>query len=236
MKLILPKPTNIIYSSSINIKQSEISYKFRYSSKAQHLRLQISLGNELEVILPRGYELKEAENFILTKSKWIKRHLNFQPVKKKDYYYFGNKITIQQEFALFIKKHNIRLEKDELKIISPENSNMELNKLYNTWLRNQAKEYLPERAAELANQYGFSINKISVRGQKTRWGSCSSRGNISFNYMLLVFRKEVIDYVIIHELCHTKEMNHSEDFWTLVKIFCPSFITLRHELKGRNDL
>ena len=232
----MQKSTNKIYSSSIKIQQSEISYKYRFSSKAQRLRLQISLGNELEVILPRGYELKEAENFILTKSKWIKKHLSFQPVKKKDYYYFGNRITIRQEFALFIKKHIIRLDKDELKIISPENSNMELNKLYNTWLRNQAKEYLPERAAELANQFGFSINKISVRKQKTRWGSYSSQGNISFNFLLLGYTKEVIDYVIIHELCHSKEMNHSEDFWTLVKRFCPRFMTLRQELKGRNEL
>jgi len=232
----LQKPTNKIYSSSIKIQQSEISYKYRFSSKAQRLRLQISLGNELEVILPRGYELKEAENFILTKSKWIKKHLSFQPVKKKNYYYFGNRITIRQEFALFIKKHIIRLEKDELKIISPENSNIELNKLYNTWLRNQAKEYLPERAAELANQFGFSINKISVRKQKTRWGSYSSQGNISFNFLLLGYTKEVIDYVIIHELCHSKEMNHSEDFWTLVKRFCPRFMTLRQELKRRNEL
>ena len=232
----MQKPTNKIYSSSIKIQQSEISYKYRFSSKAQRLRLQISLGNELEVILPRGYELKEAENFILTKSKWIKKHLSFQPVKKKNYYYFGNRITIRQEFALFIKKHIIRLEKDELKIISPENSNIELNKLYNTWLRNQAKEYLPERTAELANQFGFSINKISVRKQKTRWGSYSSQGNISFNFLLLGYTKEVIDYVIIHELCHSKEMNHSEDFWTLVKRFCPRFMTLRQELKGRNEL
>ncbi|HUX60621.1 MAG TPA: SprT family zinc-dependent metalloprotease [Ignavibacteriaceae bacterium] len=232
----MQKPTNKIYSSSIKIQQSEISYKYRFSSKAQRLRLQISLGNELEVVLPRGYELKEAENFILTKSKWIKKHLSFQPVKKKNYYYFGNRITIRQEFALFIKKHIIRLEKDELKIISPENSNIELNKLYNTWLRNQAKEYLPERAAELANQFGFSINKISVRKQKTRWGSYSSQGNISFNFLLLGYTKEVIDYVIIHELCHSKEMNHSEDFWTLVKRFCPRFMTLRQELKRRNEL
>ncbi len=232
----MQKSTNKIYSSSIKIQQSEISYKYRFSSKAQRLRLQISLGNELEVILPRGYELKEAENFILTKSKWIKKHLSFQPVKKKDYYYFGNRITIRQEFALFIKKHIIRLEKDELKIISPENSNIQLNKLYNTWLRNQAKEYLPERAAKLANQFGFSINKISVRNQKTRWGSYSSQGNISFNFLLLGYTKEVIDYVIIHELCHSKEMNHSEDFWTLVKRFCPRFMTLRQELKGRNEL
>ena len=232
----MQKPTNKIYSSSIKIQQSEISYKYRFSSKAQRLRLQISLGNELEVILPRGYELKEAENFILTKSKWIKKHLSFQPVKKKNYYYFGNRITIRQEFALFIKKHIIRLEKDELKIISPENSNIELNKLYTTWVRNQAKEYLPERAAELANQFGFSINKISVRKQKTRWGSYSSQGNISFNFLLLGYTKEVIDYVIIHELCHSKEMNHSEDFWTLVKRFCPRFMTLRQELKRRNEL
>ena len=229
------KSTDRIYSSSIKISQKEISYKYRYSRRAIHLRLQISRGNELELILPRGYELKEAENFILAKSDWIKKHLHSRSVKEKNYYYFGSEIKVEQEFALFIKKHNIHFERNTLKIISPEDSTIELEILYNAWLKNHAKNYIQERTSELAHQFGFRINKVTIRGQKTRWGSCSARGNISFNYMLLKYRKEIIDYVIIHELCHLKEMNHSKYFWALVEKFCPSFNNLRKELKGKNN-
>ena len=78
--------------------------------------------------------------------------------------------------------------------------------------------------------YSSEIGKIGIRGQYTRWGSCSSKGNLSFNYTLLQFREEVIDYVIIHELCHLKEMNHSKRFWKLVGKLCPDYKNLRKEL------
>ncbi|MHB1687647.1 MAG: M48 family metallopeptidase [Ignavibacteriaceae bacterium] len=230
------KPAKQIYPRSIKISQEEISYKLRYSKKAKYLRMQISRGNELELILPRGYELKEAENFILKKSEWIKKHLHSQPSKKNDFFFFGKEIKVNQKYTLFTQKHNLHFEKDELIIISPENSKIELRKLFDAWLKLQAKNFLAGRAAELARQFGFQINKISIRGQKTRWGSCSARGSLSFNFMLMQHRKEAIDYVIIHELCHLREMNHSQNFWMLVEKFCPDYKNLRKELKGKSEI
>jgi predicted metal-dependent hydrolase len=84
---------------------------------------------------------------------------------------------------------------------------------------------------ELSERSGFSYKKITIRSQKTRWGSCSAKGRLSFNYRLMKFRKEAIDYVIIHELCHLKEMNHSKKFWDLVEGFCPDYVNLKKELR-----
>jgi predicted metal-dependent hydrolase len=196
------------------------------------MRLQISSGNELEVILPRGCQLKDAEDFILKKQVWVKKHLNKKAVEP-EYLFLGKQIQVKEYYHLFNKKHKITYKDGVLEIISPEQSSVTVPELYNAWLRHSAQKYLSSRVRELAGRPGFRVNRISVRGQKTRWGSCSSGGNLSFNYRLMRHRHEVIDYVIIHELCHLKEMNHSEKFWKLVQAFCPDYKKLRKELKGK---
>ena len=196
------------------------------------MRIQISRGNELEVVLPRGYQLKDAEDFIIKRRDWIKKHLKKTAVEP-EYLFLGKQLQVKEYYHLFIKKHKITLKGDVLEIISPEKSDVAVPELYDAWLRFSAKKHLIFRARQLASEYGFDVNKVSVRGQKTRWGSCSSGSNLSFNYRLMRYRHAVIDYVITHELCLLKEMNHSVKFWKLVGSYCPDYKKLRKELKGR---
>ena len=86
-------------------------------------------------------------------------------------------------------------------------------------LKKCAAEYLPQRLQELSAERGFKFNRASTRECRTRWGSCSSSGNISLSIYLMLLPEELIDYVILHELCHTKEMNHSSRFWQLLDSF-----------------
>ena len=99
------------------------------------------------------------------------------------------------------------------------------------WLMDAAKEDLPPRVARLAAQMGIFYDRITVRSQHTRWGSCSAKGNLNFNCLLLLCPEEVRDYVVIHELCHRKEMNHSAAFWAEVEQFCPDYRASRQWLK-----
>jgi hypothetical protein len=200
------------------------------------MRLQISRGINLELILPRGYELSDAERFIMQKAGWISKHLRPKEEEDEKFLLFGREIKIIQVYELFTRQHKLSFEKNVLTIISPEGSSVNLNKLYNIWLRNFAKRYLPERVYKLADKYNFKVNNISVRNQKTRWGSCSARGNLSFNFNLVQYKKEIIDYVIVHELCHLKEMNHSIKFWLLVEKICPDYKAFRKELKKHSDI
>ena len=98
-------------------------------------------------------------------------------------------------------------------------------------LRSRAKKYLPERTRYLAEKYGFTIGRIALRNQKTRFGSCSYKNNINLNINLMNYDYDVIDYVIFHELVHTKIKNHSADFWSEVEKYCPNYKELRKKLR-----
>jgi len=148
------------------------------------------------------------------------------------FFYLGNEIRIVQSFDLFLSRHKISFKQGTLFVISPQSSNDEIKIIFNTWLKHLAKKYITARTRQFSIRYGFNVGKVIIRGQKTRWGSCSARRNLSFNYKLMKYREEVIDYVIIHEMCHLKEMNHSKKFWKLVENLCPDFKSLKKELKS----
>ena len=102
--------------------------------------------------------------------------------------------------------------------------------------KSEAQEFLNQRVELLNQKYSFKYNKVRVKNQRTCWGSCSSRGNLNFNYRLLFLPEKISDYIIIHELCHLKEMNHSTRFWDLVGQSVPDYIKIRKKLKKEISL
>ena len=98
-------------------------------------------------------------------------------------------------------------------------------------LAEEALKVIPERVEYFAKVIGVTYGKITVRNQKTRWGSCSSKGNLNFNCLLMLAPPEVLDYVVVHELCHRKQMNHSKAFWLEVEKVLPNYKEVRKWLK-----
>ena len=94
-------------------------------------------------------------------------------------------------------------------------------------LAEEALKVIPERVEYFAKVIGVTYGKITVRNQKTRWGSCSSKGNLNFNCLLMLAPPEVLDYVVVHELCHRKQMNHSKAFWLEVEKVLPNYKEVR---------
>ncbi len=98
------------------------------------------------------------------------------------------------------------------------------------WLKRAAYERLAPRLLQLADELGYSISRVSIRCQRTRWGSCSTRGTVSLNCSLVFLRWEVVRYLFVHELAHTRHMNHSASFWRLVEKIEPDYRRLDREL------
>ena len=129
----------------------------------------------------------------------------------------------EREIQRFVKQHEDWLRK-HLEIVKQKQENRpEIEKLTMQEIRelaDQALKVIPERVAYYAQKVGVSYGKITIRNQKSRWGSCSSKGNLNFNCLLMLTPPEVIDSVVVHELCHRKEMNHSDRFYAeVLKVF-----------------
>ncbi len=98
--------------------------------------------------------------------------------------------------------------------------------------KNKALALAKERLEDFNKIYHFKWSKITIKNQKSRWGSCSRRGNLNFNYKIALIPSHICDYIIVHELCHLKEFNHSQRFWDLVAIAIPDYLVIKKELKG----
>ncbi len=122
------------------------------------------------------------------------------------------------EKSAWIDKHMKKIKAAEL-----EQSGTELTREDLERLAKQAAEIIPQRTEELAGLIGVDYGRITVRRQVSRWGSCTAKGNLNFNCLLMLFPTDVLDYVIIHELCHRRYMNHSKYFWAEVEKFCPDY-------------
>ncbi len=216
---------------NIIIDGENYSYRIRISRKAKYARLNITPDNGLTLVLPKNVDVKSSERILRTKKDWLKKHYSFVQKKKDEYFYCGKKIDLEVQYDIFRKNIALRYEKKRLIISAPQQYQGSGGEFYLEWLRFRAEDYIPRRVKMFADKYEFKYRKVSIRQQKTRWGSCSSNGNLSFNAKLMAMNKKVIDYVIVHELCHLIEMNHSKNFWRLVEEIMPDYKAIKKKLK-----
>ena len=120
-----------------------------------------------------------------------------------------------------------RRRQEETRPVRDYEKDPELEKLY----RRKAGKLLENRCAYFAERMGVDYSRIAVRAAKTRWGSCSAQGNLSFHWKLVLMPPEILDYVVVHELAHRKEMNHSQRFWAEVERILPDYKARRKWLK-----
>jgi hypothetical protein len=106
-----------------------------------------------------------------------------------------------------------------------------IRRRFTTSKREQARTLVENRLSYINKFYNFKINRIAIKNTTTRWGSCSSKGNLNFNYKIIYLKPHLADYLIVHELCHLGELNHSKKFWALVSKTVPDYDRINKELK-----
>lgn len=117
----------------------------------------------------------------------------------------------------------------------PKTPKVTLSKKEIAVLKIKALTFAQERLIYFNTKYGYTWNTITVRQQKTRWGSCSRKGNLNFNYKIALLPEHLADYIVVHELCHLEEFNHSPKFWTLVARTIPDYKERRRELRSKQE-
>ena len=219
-------------AGTIKVQGIEVHYILRSSLKAKRMQLRIVKAGSLEIVVPHRIHIEEGRRFLNKNMPWLEKHIESLKPRNKQFLYGGKnfKPVLFPEPAR--KKYLCRFHENEIHIYFPADCKESAYDIYTKFLKLNARKYLPQRCGELAKKFGFTVNKVSVRGQKSRWGSCSRRANISLNFKLLQFRPEMIDYVIMHELCHLRHPNHSKAFWNEVAKHIPHYKSLDKELNS----
>lgn len=145
--------------------------------------------------------------------------------------YLGQEYVLEIRKYLSYKKPGVMLEGDKLVVLTAETENSVVEKAVLGWYANRAKSIIPKRVELYRRRMQEEIKCIRIKDVKSRWGSCSSKRNLNFNWRLVMAPMEVLDYVVVHELCHLKEMNHSKNFWRLVEEIQPDYKKHKNWLK-----
>jgi predicted metal-dependent hydrolase len=199
--------------------------RVRHSPRARRVAVRISAAGAVELVVPRGVSEARARAFLDSRADWVRQHVerrraNAPPVEP----FPPSQIALQMLGEVWRMFHaggsgRLRLRQTDSGVLeihgvgAPEQIRRHLVR----WLAVRAVDALGPMLTQLAQRHGFSYASFGVRSQRTRWGSCSSRGVISLNLSLLFQPQEVVSYLLCHELAHTRHMNHSARFWRCVE-------------------
>ena len=206
---------------SLQLSNRSVDCLFTINRKAKRILLKPQKDYTVIVVIPSSRFASRAVEFVNEKKVWIEDTLKRLSSIKNNFHFLGNEIKIDRHSIDDTKR--VKFEFRNNILFMDANESIDTAALYDLWLKKTAQKILPAKAVEISKRYGFNPAKISVRQAKTRWGSCSSKNCISLNSKLMMCDEKIIEYVILHELCHTVHHNHSKKFWDLVSGFMPDY-------------
>jgi predicted metal-dependent hydrolase len=234
------------------VNHRKIPFTLRRSSRARHMRLQIKSDKpELVLIIPRWTLGIEIDRFLEKQAGWIEKHWSkiekqskLRPKPKyldgDTFYYFGEPLTLQL-IPAYLKKPMVRIRDNKMQVsvyryVTMSEGKKMVKKAIQEFYKQKASETIHDRLEYFNEHYQFHYNRVTFRNQKTRWGSCSTRKNLNFNWRLIMAPIQVIDYVVVHEMCHLEQMNHSKKYWELVAQRIPNYKEVRKWLRENQFL
>lgn len=213
------------------------------SKKRRSLGIYVRDG-KVTVRAPMNEAQQTIEHFVQQKQGWIQSHLLRQQqtitnvahsfADGDTFLWLNTPLTLEVRRA---RPTQVYQHQQTLNVVCSANATSgRIKKLLEGWYKTQALTYLTERVAHFAQVLNLHPKAISVRRYKTRWGSCNHKGEIQFNWLIMMAPQEVVDYVVVHELCHLKHFNHSSAFWRLVASVTPDYSQHRDWLKHQSQL
>lgn len=212
-------------------------YSVRVSARAKRARLQVTLHGRVEVVVPQGFDPRGVADFVVRNQAWLHRALH----RVAQYRAANGDAGLPEALALsalgrtwvvdytVAARARVLAGGEALRVAGPDDAGRRA--ALHRWLHGTAKARLVPWLAEVSAELALPFRSASVRCQKTRWGSCSSRGNINLNRNLLFLPAYLVRYLFVHELCHIVHLNHSRDYWTLVSEKEPRYRELERELR-----
>jgi len=223
-----------------------IEYSIKYSKLASVLKIAVDAKDGVQVTAPLTYHASLISSIMQDKSSWVIEKLDYLSalagctvpslfVDGEQFFYLGQRCKIKvhiNEQAM----HAVKIVDQHMLVqISPlmqrDGRSDAVRNTMVEWYKNQAKVLINERINLHVANIGAELAKIRIKEQKHRWGSCSGKGNLNFNWHLVMAPVDIVDYVIVHELCHLKRLDHSPVFWHLVEAVLPDYQMRRHWLK-----
>jgi predicted metal-dependent hydrolase len=224
-------PISTLGQYEITFGQKTLVFVLKRSLRARLIWLKIDSAGKLTVTIPRGYSPKLVPQYLQKNLKWILKNLekcrseaeaSRLHSSPQNISYLGRRLELVSQPRL-VGDDSIRIDKNRLILnLNPSTSTSE-RRVLESWLRQKAAQLIESKSRDWSRKIGVKFNKITIRDQKTRWASCSHKGNLSFNWRLIMVPEAVVDYVVVHELCHLHEMNHSRRFWDWVAKFSPDW-------------
>jgi predicted metal-dependent hydrolase len=216
-------------------KPDAIKVNLRISLRSKRIFIRISPIRGVELVVPGRFNYDRAYSFLLSKEYWIKKQLkkvvNPQVCAKNIIPIFGKvyALVLVPDAAL-----PVRLENKNILVAKNLEPIIQMNLKF--FLRSLLKEEILNYADEICGLLNVQYKKISIKDTSSRWGSCTTKGNLAFSWRLIFAPKFIVKYVVIHELCHLIEMNHSTRFWQLVRNLCPDYLFARRWLRNNSSL
>lgn len=217
------------------------AYDVRISARSKRARIEVSPFGEVEVVIPKRFDPRRVSHFVSEHQDWLERTLEVVEARRLEnpvMYEARPKRISLPAIGRNWQVSYLRKQKAAFKETNTPRRTLSIRfedepgarHCLQRWLHEKAQHHLVSRVVEMSDELELPINKVIVRGQKTRWGSCSARKNISINRNLLFLPKYLVDYLFIHELCHTVHLNHSRRYWNFVATFEPEYEALEREL------
>ena len=204
--------------------RSGLKYVVRQSSRAKRVIIKVKMSSDVEVVVPTGFPTDRLPEILNKRTEWIAvQRKKFQACKRTfrpkriALTAIGQTWTVQY-ISSPVKGLTLEERDDMSLILTGRVDDLKLvAKALNAWIHKQARSALGRWLSELSDELAIPFNKLTVRRQRTLWGSCSAKKNINLNRNLLFLPKAMARYVLIHELCHIDQLNHSKEFWSLLE-------------------